>query len=351
MSDKPAGSKTPASAGAATTPAAATPAGEQVAAAVQTTAQAAAQTAQTVAEAVQTTAQQATETAHQVTEVAQQVTEATQAKAEQATVPVRTARRRGRFFLWVALGALAAFGGLAIVVHGHHQNSLDLRITQVVQAQQQRRPRLAMLMRLVSLPGFAPWSWLQPIAAAASLRWLGYGLEAIFVLGTGIANAIVAIIKTIVARPRPADPSVQVHSRLKDYSFPSGHTIQYAVQYGFNSYLAYALLRRGGLRSGLLALFGGLISFIGPSRIAMGHHWASDVLASYCLGTAFLIGHIGLYRRLKARQAPVARDTSKTVPVEEALTKGQIAPASLDRATGSPATSPALPADAGAARR
>lgn len=344
MSDKPAGSKAPASAGAATTPAAATPAGEKVTAAVQTTAQAAAQTAQTVAEAVQTTTQQATATA-------QQVTEATQAKAEQATVPVRTARRRGRFFLWVALGALAAFGGLAIVVHGHHQNSLDLRITQVVQAQQHRRPRLAMLMRLVSRPGFAPWSWLQPIAAAASLRWLGYGLEAIFMLGTGLANAIVAIIKTIVARPRPADPSVQVHSRLKDYSFPSGHTIQYAVQYGFSSYLAYALLRRGGLRSGLLALFGGLISFIGPSRIAMGHHWASDVLASYCLGTAFLIGHIGLYRRLKARQVPVARDTSKTVPVEEALTKGQIAPASLDRAAGSPATPPALPADAGATRR
>ena len=50
-----------------------------------------------------------------------------------------------------------------------------------------------------------------------------------------------------------------------------------------------------------LMVLGGLIAAVGPSRIAMGHHWASDVLASYCLGTAFLIGHIGLYRRLKRK--------------------------------------------------
>ena len=218
-------------------------------------------------------------------------------------------------FLWIALGALAAFAGLAVVVHGHHQNSIDMRITQVVQAEQRRRPWLERAMRAISQPGFAPWSWLIPIGTAVALRWLGYRIEAGFMLATGLANAIVAAIKIVMARPRPTDPSIVVTAPLKDYSFPSGHTIQYAAQFGYLAYLAYALLRPGRLRQGVLAGCAALIALIGPSRIGMGHHWASDVLASYCLGTAFLIGHIGLYRRLKARQRPVARGTSQTVPI------------------------------------
>ena len=294
-------------------------AAEKVAGAVQTTAQAAAQAAQTVTETVQTTAQQATEKAQQVTEVARQVTEVTQARAEQATVPVPVARQRGRIFLWIALAALGAFGLLAYLVHGHRHNPIDLRITQAVRAQQRTRPWLASYLRLVSLPGFAPWSWLGPVVAAGLLRWSGYRLESGFVLGTGVANAIVSVIKIIVARPRPSDPTIDVHAALEDYSFPSGHTIQYAAQYGFGAYLAYSLLRQGPLRNGLLALLSGLIALVGPSRIAMGQHWASDVLASYCLGTAYLLGHIGLYRRFKGRQVPVAPNTSRTIPLDEAL--------------------------------
>jgi undecaprenyl-diphosphatase len=281
-----------------------------VTAAVQATAQQAAETARQVTTSAQETAQHAATTARQVTETAQ-------VAARRATVPVRLARRRGRFFLWVALGALAAFAGLAIVVHGHHQNSIDLRITQAVQREQRRRPWLATLFQGISTPGFAPWSWLGPIVTAGSLRWLGYRLESIFILGTGLASALVAGIKLVIARPRPSDPSVKVITQLKDYSFPSGHTIQYAAQFGYAAYLAFSLLRPGWLRNLVLTGCGALILLIAPSRIGMGHHWASDVLASYCLGIAFLIGHIALYRRLKDRQRPVAPQTSQTVPADE----------------------------------
>jgi undecaprenyl-diphosphatase len=273
------------------------------------------------AETVQATAQHAAEVVQarveQAAETAQRVTEASQTRARAATVPVRLARRRSRVFLWIALGALAAFAGLAVVVHGHHQNSVDLRITQAVQREQRRHAWLGRAMTLVSTPGFAPWSWLLPVLTAGTLRWLGYRLESLFMLGTGGAGAIVVVIKLIMARPRPSHESIIVTTRLKDYSFPSGHTIQYAAQFGYGAYLAFALLRPGRLRRVVLAACGALIVLIGPSRIAMGHHWASDVLASFCLGTAFLIAHIGLYRRLKARQRPVAPRTSMTVPAED----------------------------------
>ncbi|MGZ7182104.1 MAG: phosphatase PAP2 family protein [Halobacteriota archaeon] len=49
---------------------------------------------------------------------------------------------------------------------------------------------------------------------------------------------------------------------------------------------------------GLLAMVG----LVGPSRIYEGHHWPTDVAASYLLGTAYVIGLMGLYRRVKTRE-------------------------------------------------
>jgi membrane-associated phospholipid phosphatase len=46
-----------------------------------------------------------------------------------------------------------------------------------------------------------------------------------------------------------------------------------------------------------------MVGLVGPSRIQQGHHWFTDVVASYLLGTSYLIGVAALYRRMKARRA------------------------------------------------
>jgi membrane-associated phospholipid phosphatase len=45
---------------------------------------------------------------------------------------------------------------------------------------------------------------------------------------------------------------------------------------------------------------------VGPSRVYAGHHWPTDVTASYLLGTTYLVGLAGLYRSIKARRAGVS---------------------------------------------
>jgi len=68
-------------------------------------------------------------------------------------------------------------------------------------------------------------------------------------------------------------------------------------------YLAHTLLRPAGWRRAIVAGLVGLIALVGPSRVHQGHHWFTDVTASYLLGIAYLIGLTGLYRRVKAARA------------------------------------------------
>ena len=50
------------------------------------------------------------------------------------------------------------------------------------------------------------------------------------------------------------------------------------------------------LQGGLLSLLG----LVGLSRVHRGHHWASDVLASYLLGLAYVAWLSHLYDRMRA---------------------------------------------------
>jgi undecaprenyl-diphosphatase len=90
---------------------------------------------------------------------------------------------------------------------------------------------------------------------------------------------------------------VAVVQGIGGHSFPSGHTLFYVTFFGFLAYLAYAQLKPGRVRTAVLWATGLLILLVGPSRIWMGHHWASDVLASYALGLSLLVVLVQWYAR------------------------------------------------------
>jgi membrane-associated phospholipid phosphatase len=45
----------------------------------------------------------------------------------------------------------------------------------------------------------------------------------------------------------------------------------------------------------------GLLALVGPSRIQQGHHWTTDVVASYLLGAAYLFALVEAYRATTPR--------------------------------------------------
>ena len=199
----------------------------------------------------------------------------------------------------LAATLLAGFGGLFAVVRANRSLAADVAIT--IRVQRFRAPGLAHLMELASWLGFPPQSRIIPPGIAVGLWLARLRTEAVFALLAWGTAFLSTLVKSAMRRPRPANPAIQVTvAKLAGSSFPSGHTLAYVGVYGFLAYLAYTLLRPAILRRPVVALLCGLVAIIGPSRVYEGHHWPTDVLASYFLGFSYLIGLTALYRRVKA---------------------------------------------------
>ena len=215
---------------------------------------------------------------------------------------------RTQLFTGLASIGLLLFGGLALLVTGGLTAGADVATTQAVQGI--AVPWFGPLMLAVSAFGFPPQAILL-VGGIAALFWrAGLRTEARFALLASASVLLTEGIKLSIGRPRPDPSMVSVVEGVGGHSFPSGHTLFYVTFFGFLAYLAYARLKPGRLRTVVLWLTGLLILLVGPSRIWMGQHWVSDVLASYALGLTYLILLVQWYgrRRLAAmsRPAPIS---------------------------------------------
>ncbi|MBW4435151.1 MAG: phosphatase PAP2 family protein [Pelatocladus maniniholoensis HA4357-MV3] len=93
------------------------------------------------------------------------------------------------------------------------------------------------------------------------------------------------LIKVLFGRVRP-----QLWNRIVDvgqYSFPSGHAMISLVIYGFIGYLIAKRYRRW--RAWIFTFTMILIIAIGFSRLYLGVHWPTDVIAGYAAGVVWLM--------------------------------------------------------------
>ncbi len=101
-------------------------------------------------------------------------------------------------------------------------------------------------------------------------------------------------LKFILHRPRPTDFRIIEES---GYSFPSGHSMASMAFYGFLIYLIYKKINNKYLKWGLICFLSILILFIGISRIYLGVHYTSDVLAGFLISIAYLILFISVVNK------------------------------------------------------
>jgi undecaprenyl-diphosphatase len=217
------------------------------------------------------------------------------------TLPTPIAARRSHTAERAALLGLAGFGALFAAVKARRSEAVDLALT--LRWQGVRHPTLGRLMEIVSWPGFPPQSRVIPPVLMAGQLLLRLRLEAFMQLLAWGTGGLSEIIKHQVRRGRPvAGKDLRVVTApLGGTSFPSGHVLTYVGTYGWLAYAAHSMIRPRWPRRMLVAGLAGLIGLVGPSRIHQGHHWPTDVAASYLLGMTYLVGLAEIYRRLRGR--------------------------------------------------
>lgn len=106
------------------------------------------------------------------------------------------------------------------------------------------------------------------------------------------------LVKYCIQRPRPTGLRLIEQG---GYSFPSGHAMISVCVYGYLLYLAYTHISNKYLKYGVSILLLLVILGIGVSRIYVGVHYASDVLAGYLLATIYVILLVEVTKNMKFR--------------------------------------------------
>ena len=134
-------------------------------------------------------------------------------------------------------------------------------------------------------------------AGSLALRGFWHGAATVVVSVTA-TQVVVHGIKAIVARGRPPEASAFVDAA--GYAFPSAHAASGVALYGL---LAIFVLRRlrGNVRIAAAALALLAVGSLGLTRVYLGAHYPSDVLAGWLVGAVVAAGAWQLGRFVRAR--------------------------------------------------
>ncbi|MGW0227435.1 bifunctional DedA family/phosphatase PAP2 family protein [Actinopolymorpha singaporensis] len=126
----------------------------------------------------------------------------------------------------------------------------------------------------------------------------------------GSALLLHAVVRDWVHRARP--PAADWLSGAGGWSYPSGHTIQATVAWGIVAILAMGQTS-GRARTYLAAVAATVVLLVSASRVYLGVHWPTDVLASLALGVG-LLGLYGIVRLATAARTEVEREAGQLEP-------------------------------------
>lgn len=197
------------------------------------------------------------------------------------------------------LAAFALFAAaLAVVVVSGGPPGIDERAARAVA--DHREQWLTDVLEVATRAG--EYTVLVPLLAIAGL-WLWRSQRspvALVVFAATLAGASLLsnALKLVVARARPEDAPVHVGT----YAFPSGHATAAAAAWLSLAIVLGTLAARRSQRAALLVVALVVVASVGLSRVYLGVHYVTDVLAGWALGGLWALVVLALAdRRVRER--------------------------------------------------
>lgn len=179
-------------------------------------------------------------------------------------------------------GPLVLFVQLADEVREQTYFGYDVAILNAVHSQ--ATPLRDTIMIVVSDLAGPELLGIGGVAAAGALYAMRHRRWAISLLaGVGGATAINMLLKVMFQRPRPLLWEPLVHE--SSYSFPSGHAmVSMALAATLVSWLWYTRWRYVAMAAGAA-----YVLTVGLSRVYLGVHYPTDIIAGWCVSLAWVI--------------------------------------------------------------
>ncbi|WP_353953147.1 phosphatase PAP2 family protein [Knoellia sp. S7-12] len=167
----------------------------------------------------------------------------------------------------------------------------------------------------VGMPGIA-------VAVAVAIAWAWRRWTPLLLMAIASAGSLLMTVtgKELTARDRPpqalAVPPFEVSP-----SFPSGHTLNATVVLGLTAYLLVVWANRKRWRVLSIATLGILVVAMGLSRVFLGHHWLTDVVAGWAIGLGWLAVVITGHRVMITLDRRGQRRVPETTSISQGPTK------------------------------
>jgi undecaprenyl-diphosphatase len=189
------------------------------------------------------------------------------------------------------IGGLLAAAELADGVVDGHTEAFDMRLIMSLREAGDANdplgpPWVEQMMRdFTSLGGTGVLTF---IVVAVTLYYVIQGrYREMLILLTAVGGAFLIsyFFKGIFDRPRP--DLIPAGEYVFTASFPSGHALLAAATYLTLGSILAQLMKRSQLKAYVLLLAFFLMLLVGFSRVYLGVHWPTDVLAGWLLGTVW----------------------------------------------------------------
>ena len=195
--------------------------------------------------------------------------------------------------------SLVGFGLMALFVSKHTIVAFDRPIISYVQGFE--APMLTNVMKIFTfIGGTVPVIVISLLAIIFLYTVLKHRSELVFFIAVILgANVLFLTLKQLFHRARP---DLHRLAEASNYSFPSGHATMAFALYGGLTFLLWRHISTRLGRTILIILSVLMIFTIGISRIYLGVHYPSDIIAGYFISAFWLTFAIGFYQRYKDYQ-------------------------------------------------